>query len=142
MNIGTAAEQSGLPPKTIRYYEEIGLIPAAGRTEGGYRDYDETDVQILRFLHRARRLGFSVAECRELLSLYRDRDRASADVKAIALQRIEDIERKILELESMRATLKHLADACHGDDRPDCPILDDLAAPAGNVRGGAARSAA
>jgi len=142
MNIGDVAERTGLPAKTIRYYEEIGLIPAAGRTQGGYRDYDEADVQILRFLHRARGLGFSVAECRELVSLYRDRDRASAGVKAIALQRIADIERKILELESMRATLKHLADACHGDDRPDCPILDDLAAPAGNVRSGAARSAA
>jgi MerR family copper efflux transcriptional regulator len=130
MNIGAAAAQSGLPPKTIRYYEEIGLIPAAGRTGGGYRDYDRSDVQILRFLHRARGLGFSVAECRELLSLYRDRDRASADVKAIALQRIADIERKILELEGMRATLKHLAERCHGDDRPDCPILDDLASGA------------
>jgi len=128
MNIGSAAARSGLPPKTIRYYEEIGLIPTAGRTDGGYRDYDETDVQILRFLRRARGLGFSVAECRELLSLYRDRDRASADVKAIALQRIDDIERKILELESMRATLTHLAHACHGDERPDCPILEDLAA--------------
>ncbi len=128
MNIGSAAERSGLPPKTIRYYEEIGLIPAAGRTEGGYRDYDETDVQILRFLRGARGLGFSVSECRELLSLYRDRDRASADVKAIALQRIGDIERKILELQSMRKTLKTLAERCHGDDRPDCPILEDLAA--------------
>jgi MerR family copper efflux transcriptional regulator len=133
MNIGAAAEQSGLPPKTIRYYEEIGLIPAAGRTGGGYRDYDQTDVQILRFLHRARGLGFSVAECRELLSLYHDRDRASADVKAIALQRIADIERKILELDSMRATLKHLADRCHGDDRPDCPILEDLARSAADA---------
>ena len=131
MNIGSAAERSGLPPKTIRYYEEIGLIPAAGRTEGGYRDYDETDVQILRFLRGARGLGFSVPECRELLSLYRDRDRASADVKAIALQRIEDIERKILELQSMRKTLKTLAERCHGDDRPDCPILEDLAASEG-----------
>ncbi len=127
MNIGSAAEQSGLPPKTIRYYEEIGLIPAAGRTQGGYRDYDGTDVEILRFLRRARGLGFSVAECRELLSLYRDRERASADVKALALQRIEDIERKIVELESMRRTLRHLADHCRGDERPNCPILDDLA---------------
>ncbi len=127
MNIGAAAVASGLPPKTIRYYEQIGLIPEAGRTGGGYRDYGDTDVQILRFLKRARGLGFTVAECRELLSLYRDRNRASADVKAIALRRIEDIERKIAELESMRRTLKHLAEHCHGDHRPECPILDDLA---------------
>ncbi len=130
MNIGNAAEQSGLPPKTIRYYEEIGLIPAAGRTDGGYRDYDETDVQVLRFLRRARGLGFSVAECRELLSLYRDRDRASADVKSLALQRIEEIERKIVELQTMRKTLKHLAERRHGDERPDCPILEDFATAA------------
>lgn len=127
MNIGTAAEASGLPPKTIRYYEQVGLIPAAGRTSSGYRDYDDTDVHILRFLKRARGLGFTVAECRELLSLYQDRNRASADVKAIALRRIEDIERKIAELESMRRTLTHLADHCQGDHRPECPIIDDLA---------------
>lgn len=127
MNIGAAAVASGLPPKTIRYYEQIGLIPEAGRTGGGYRDYDDTDVQILRFLKRVRGLGFTVAECRELLSLYRDHDRASADVKAIALRRIEDIERKIAELASMRRTLKHLAEHCQGDHRPECPIIDDLA---------------
>ena len=127
MNIGEAAERSGLPAKTIRYYEEIGLVAPAARTAGGYRDYDERDVHLLRFLHRARDLGFSVADCRALLTLYQDRDRASADVKRLALGHIAEIEEKIAALDAMRRTLAHLADRCHGDDRPDCPILDDLA---------------
>lgn len=127
MNIGEAAGRSGMPAKTIRYYEEIGLIGPAERGENGYRAYDEHDVQMLRFVKRARELGFGVEACRNLLSLYRDRSRASADVRRIALERIDDIDRKIAELRQMRATLHHLVEACHGDERPDCPILDDFA---------------
>ncbi len=128
MNISQAAEQSGLPPKTIRYYEDIGLVDPPRRRDNGYRDYGSRDVHMLRFLHRARDLGFAVADCRALLSLYTDRKRRSADVKAIALNRIADIDRKIAELGEMRAVLATLADKCHGDDRPDCPIIDEFAA--------------
>jgi Cu(I)-responsive transcriptional regulator len=128
MNISQAAEQSGLPSKTIRYYEEISLVDPARRRNNGYRDYAERDVHILRFLHRARDLGFSIADCRMLLSLYTDSDRHSADVKVIALNRIAEIDRKIAELGEMRDVLATLADKCHGDDRPDCPILDEFAA--------------
>ncbi len=127
MNIGEAAKQSGLTTKTIRFYEDIGLVPAAGRDPNGYRRYGEREVNQLRFVHRARSLGFTVEECRELLALYGDRERASADVKALAVARIQDIERKIEELEAMKATLEHLAERCHGDERPNCPILEDLA---------------
>lgn len=127
MNIGQAAEQADLPAKTIRYYEDIGLIEPAARTPSGYRNYGEKDVETLRFLKRARSLGFSVEVCRELLSLYGDRNRASADVKRIAGQRVAEIEAKIAELQAMRRTLVHLMEKCHGDDRPECPILDDLA---------------
>lgn len=126
MNIGEAAERSGLPPKTIRYYEDIGLVNP-GRQGNGYRDYTSGDVHRLRFVQRARRLGFSVEECRDLLALYEDKRRASADVRAMAKQRMEDIESRITELESLKRTLSVLVDACHGDHRPDCPILDDLA---------------
>ena len=128
MNIGEAAKKSGLTTKTIRFYEDIGLVPAAGRDPNGYRRYGEREVNQLRFVHRARSLGFSVEDCRELLALYGDRERASADVKALAVARIRDIERKIEELEAMKATLEHLAERCHGDARPNCPILEDLAA--------------
>jgi Cu(I)-responsive transcriptional regulator len=128
LNIGEAAKRSGLTAKTIRFYEDIGLVPAAGRDPNGYRRYGEHEVALLRFVHRARSLGFTVEHCRELLALYEDRERASADVKALALARISDIERKIEELEAMKATLEHLAERCHGDDRPHCPILEDLAA--------------
>jgi Cu(I)-responsive transcriptional regulator len=127
MNISQAAEQSGLPPKTIRYYEDIGLVEPAQRQNNGYRDYGSRDVHMLRFLHRARDLGFTVADCRALLSLYTDQQRYSADVKAIALKRIDDIDRKIAELGDMRTVLATLAEKCHGDERPDCPILDDFA---------------
>jgi Cu(I)-responsive transcriptional regulator len=130
MNISQAAEQSGLPPKTIRYYEDIGLVESARRRDNGYRDYGSRDVHMLRFLHRARDLGFTVADCRALLSLYTDHQRRSADVKAIALKRIADIDRKIAELDEMRTVLATLADKCHGDERPDCPILDDFASTA------------
>ena len=131
MNISKAAGLSGLPAKTIRYYEEIGLVAPAGRAGNGYRDYDEADVHRLRFLSRARGLGFGVAECRELLALYQDRGRASAEVKAIARRRIADIERKIAELAGLKRALAELAEKCHGDERPECPILDELAGKSG-----------
>lgn len=129
MNIGDAAAASGLPAKTIRYYEEVGLVRPA-RGANGYRDFSDQDAQKLAFLARARSLGFSLDDCRILLSLYEDRSRASADVKALALARIDDIDAKIAALGAMRQTLSDLAARCQGDDRPDCPILDDLSHPA------------
>jgi MerR family copper efflux transcriptional regulator len=127
MNIGEVAAETGVTAKSIRYYESINLIPAAERTEAGYRQYGDRDVQILHFIKRSRGLGFSVAEVAELLSLYQDRSRASGEVKRIVEARLKEIDQKISELESIRATLRTLADRCHGDDRPDCPILDDFA---------------
>ena len=127
MNISEAAAQSGLRAKTIRYYEDIGLVGPVRRRDNGYRDYAPRDVHMLRFLSRARGLGFSVEECRALVALYADTGRKSADVKEIALNRVCDIDVKIGELQAMRATLVELAETCHGDDRPDCPIIDDLA---------------
>lgn len=126
MNIGEAAQQSNLPPKTIRYYEDISLVRPA-RAENGYRDYSDDDVHRLKFLQRARSLGFTIIECRTLLSLYEDDHRASADVKAIAESKIAEIDRKIKELKSLRLTLSSLAMHCHGDSKPSCPIIDDLA---------------
>lgn len=126
MNISDAATECGLPAKTIRYYEDIGLV-APGRLANGYRDYDENDLHKLRFLQRARGLGFSVEDCRMLLSLYEDRNRASSDVKEIAKTHLAEIERKIAELQSLRDTLSDLVQSCHGDDRPNCPIINDLA---------------
>ncbi len=126
MNVGQAAERSGLPAKTIRYYEEIGLVHPA-RADNGYRDYSAADIHRLAFLRRARGLGFSIADCRQLMALYEDRARASHDVREIASAHVAAIGEKLRELESMRATLQHLIHACHGDDRPDCPILDDMA---------------
>lgn len=126
MNIGEAARASGVSAKMIRYYEQTGLIPPAGRTHAGYRDYSMTDVHVLRFVRRARDLGFSMAEIEELLQLWRDQTRRSADVKRIALSCVEDLRRKIGEMEQMATTLEHLALHCSGDDRPDCPILVDL----------------
>ncbi|MEO8559726.1 MAG: Cu(I)-responsive transcriptional regulator [Rhodospirillales bacterium] len=135
MNIGDAARQSGLPAKTIRYYESIGLIGAPQRSEAGYRDFDDTDLHRLRFVARSRALGFSVEEVRRLLTLYADRGRASADVKAMAVEHIDAIERKIADLNAMRRALSQLAEQCHGDSRPHCPILDDLASgPVGETR--------
>ena len=125
MNIGNAGKACGLPLKTIRYYEEIGLIKPA-RRENGYRDYSENDICKLRFIQRARRLGFTIEDCRTLLSLYEDDSRASKDVKAIAKKHLEEIESKIVELQSIHSALSHLVNECHGDHRPDCPILDDL----------------
>ena len=126
MNIGTASERANLPAKTIRYYEEIGLIMPS-RAGNGYRDYSDSDVHRLRFLQRSRSLGFTIDECRQLLSLYDDKHRASADVKAMALEKVAEIDRKVAELQSLRDTLATLARHCHGDGRPDCPIIDDLA---------------
>lgn len=126
MNIGRAAELSGLPAKTIRYYEDIGLV-SASRAANGYRDYAQADVHRLSFLHRARTLGFSIEDCRQLLDLYADRHRASHDVRAIATSHVAAIDAKLAELQAMRATLSRLIHACHGDDRPDCPILEDMA---------------
>jgi MerR family copper efflux transcriptional regulator len=130
MNIGQIAAASGVPAKTIRYYEEVGLIAPAPRRENGYRRYDAADLHTLRFIHHARALGFSVEEVRELLALWRDRRRASADVKRLALVKIGAIDHKIAELAALRRTLLDLAERCHGDERPECPILDELAGAA------------
>ena len=126
MNIGEAAKASGVSAKMIRYYEQTGLIPEAGRTASGYRTYPTTEVQMLRFVRRARDLGFTVERIAELLALWRDRSRQSADVKQLALSQVEGLRRKIREMEDMVATLEHLAHGCNGDHRPDCPILADL----------------
>ena len=126
MNIGDTARASGVSAKMIRHYEAIGLIEAAERTDAGYRVYGERDVQVLQFIHRSRELGFSLEQIKTLLALWQDKHRASKDVRAMARQHIAELDRKIGDLQSMRRTLEKLASACHGDDRPDCPILDDL----------------
>ncbi|MBT4932079.1 MAG: Cu(I)-responsive transcriptional regulator [Rhodospirillaceae bacterium] len=126
MNIGSVSEQTGVPAKTIRYYEEIGLIPAPIRAENGYRHYQVKDVETLRFVQRARGLGFSVKDVGNLLTLWQDKNRVSSDVKNLAIEHIKEIEDKIEELNSIRETLISLTNNCHGDDRPDCPILDGL----------------
>ncbi len=125
MNIGDAARKSGLPTKTIRYYEDRKLI-APTRRENGYRDYSIQDVHKLAFLHRARSLGFPLETCRQLLSLYEDQGRASADVKQLANGHLREIDSKIAEMKDLRDTLHALVKACHGDQRPDCPILNGL----------------
>jgi Cu(I)-responsive transcriptional regulator len=127
MNIGEAAAASGVSAKMIRYYEQIGLIGPASRSGGNYRIYGDDDVHTLQFVWRARDLGFSIAETEQLLNLWRDQGRASGEVKEIALSHIAALETKIGELQEMAATLRHLADACAGDDRPHCPILNRLA---------------
>ena len=126
MNIGEAAKISGVNAKLIRHYESIGLIPKANRNDAGYRNYSEADVHILSFVKRARNLGFSMKEIKKLVSLWRNKSRASGDVKALAINHISEMEQKISELQGMMKTLKHLAKNCHGDNRPDCPILIDL----------------
>lgn len=126
MNIGDVAERSGLPAKTIRYYEDIGLIRPR-RSENGYRAFAADDLHKLAFIARARSLGFTIEECRKLMALYEDESRASADVKRLARSHLAQIDAKITELQSMRRTLAHLVDHCAGDHRPDCPILEDLA---------------
>lgn len=126
MNIGQASAASGVSAKMLRYYESIGLIPKAVRTEAGYRVYTQSDVQTLRFIRRARDLGLSIERIKLLVGLWHDRGRSSADVKRVATEHVTELEAKILELTAMRDTLQELADACHGDHRPECPILRDL----------------
>ncbi len=127
MNIGALAKTTGIAAKTIRYYESVGLLAAPARSEGNYRVYGERDEATLRFVQRARHLGFSIKEVGDLVALWRDQHRASADVRALATAHLGEIERKLGELEVMRATLRHLIRRCHGDTRPDCPIIDELA---------------
>lgn len=133
MNISQLARKTGLTAKTIRYYESIGLIPAAVRTEAGYRTYGDRDITVLQFIARSRSLGFSVEDVGHLLTLWQDRSRTSAEVKALAAQQVAEIDRKVAELTIMRQALTDLMQHCHGDDRPDCPILDRLA---GEIRAG------
>lgn len=135
MNIGQAAGASGVSAKMIRYYEATGLIPRAGRRASGYRDYDDDDVHRLRFIRRARDLGFSVAQIAGLLGLWQDRSRHSADVKRLAQDHIDTLQARIRQMQDMAATLQTLVDCCAGDDRPSCPILSGLAdRPAGDTR--------
>jgi Cu(I)-responsive transcriptional regulator len=141
MNIGQASGASGVSAKMIRYYESIGLMPAAGRTQSGYRVYSERDVHLLRFVRRARDLGFALDDIRLLLGLWQDDERPSAAVKDIALKHIDELTRKIAELQAMKRSLQHLAEACHGDARPDCPILDDLGGDVAQVGAAAAADA-
>jgi Cu(I)-responsive transcriptional regulator len=126
-NIGQAAALSGVSAKRVRHYESLGLLAKVGRTDAGYRQYGEHDVHTLRFIRRARDLGFSMAEITELLKLWQDRRRASGDVKRIALAHVADLERRMAEMGAMKRTLERLAECCRGDHRPDCPILDELA---------------
>lgn len=126
MNIGQAAKKSGLTAKMIRYYESIGLLPEAGRSDSGYRQYSQQDLHSLAFIRRSRDLGFSLEEVGKLLQLWQDRGRASADVKALARDHIDELNRKIAELVGLRDTLQELVDHCQGDDRPDCPILQGI----------------
>lgn len=128
MKIGEASSASAVSQRMIRHYEKIGLMPRAARRDSGYRDYDERDVHTLRFIGRARDLGFGIDEIRRLLALWQDRGRSSADVKALALARAAELRRKTRELDAMRRSLERLAAGCHGDERPDCPILEDLEA--------------
>jgi Cu(I)-responsive transcriptional regulator len=139
MNIGEASKASGVSAKMIRYYEQIGLIKPAHRTDSSYRIYVDNDIHTLRFIRRARDLGFSVEQMKVLLALWRDRSRASADVKAIALEQIAELERKAAAIAEMTKTLKHLARNCHGDDRPDCPIIEGFAEGMGAIDQGPAK---
>jgi MerR family transcriptional regulator, copper efflux regulator len=133
LNIGEAARRSGVSAKMIRHYESLGLLATPRRTEAGYRLYDDRDVHTLQFVRRARRLGFPMAEVEQLLGLWQNRRRTSGDVRRVAQRHISDLDRKIDELQSMRRTLEELVHRCHGDHRPDCPILDDLAGDLGTT---------
>ena len=125
-NIGEAARRSGVSAKMVRHYESLGLLPAVHRTEAGYRQYGDNEVHTLRFIRRARDLGFSMEEIGQLLKLWQNKRRTSADVRRIASKHVDDLTRKMAEMEAMRRTLQHLVHCCHGDERPDCPILDEL----------------
>ncbi|KXB32525.1 MerR family transcriptional regulator [Dechloromonas denitrificans] len=127
MNIGDAAKASGVSAKMIRHYESVGLLPPASRTDAGYRQYGEKDLRTLQFIRRSRDLGFSIEEIRGLVSLWQDRSRPSREVKALAKQHLDCLDRKLEELQSMKHALAHLVSCCHGDERPDCPILESLA---------------
>ncbi|HSI59154.1 MAG TPA: Cu(I)-responsive transcriptional regulator [Ideonella sp.] len=127
MNIGEAAARSGVSAKMVRHYEALGLLPPVARTDAGYRQYGDNEVHTLRFIRRARELGFGMAEIAELLKLWQDRRRASADVKRIALAHVADLAERMARMAEMKRALEHLAAGCHGDQRADCPILDDLA---------------
>jgi Cu(I)-responsive transcriptional regulator len=127
MNIGEASRQSAVSAKMIRHYESLGLLPKVARTDAGYRQYDAAAIHTLRFIRRARDLGFGMQEIGELLALWRNRRRASSQVKRIALEHAADLQRRVAAMQAMQRTLEHLAHCCAGDDRPDCPILDDLA---------------
>jgi len=130
MNIGQAATASGVSAKMIRHYESVGLFPEAARTDAGYRQYTDREVSTLRFIRRSRDLGFSIEQIRALLGLWQDRRRPSRQVKALAQTHIDELDEKLKELEAMKATLQHLVSCCHGDERPDCPIIDTLASAA------------
>ena len=134
MNIGQAAKVSGISAKMIRYYEQIGLIPAAGRSNAGYRSYSDNDVERLKFIKRSRELGFSVAEITDLLDLWNNRNRQSADVKQLAQAHIHKLEERIRDLQQMAQTLQTLVDCCAGDHRPDCPILEGLKEPSKEIK--------
>jgi MerR family transcriptional regulator, copper efflux regulator len=127
MNIGQAAALSGVSAKMVRHYEALGLLPRIARTDAGYRQYGDNEVHTLRFIRRARDLGFSMAEIGELLKLWQNRRRASADVRQIAERHVADLERRIAEMAAMKRTLQHLVHCCRGDERPECPIMDELA---------------
>ncbi len=129
MNIGEAAKATGISAKMIRHYEGVGLFPEAARTDSGYRQYAEKHLHTLRFIRRARDLGFSIEQIRDLLALWQDRKRPSRQVKAFAQAHIQELDQKLHELQAMKATLEHLVHCCKGDDRPDCPIIDGLALP-------------
>jgi MerR family copper efflux transcriptional regulator len=127
MNIGEAAKASGVSAKMIRHYESVGLFPEAARTEAGYRQYSDREVSTLRFIRQSRDLGFSIEQIRELLELWQNRRRPSRQVKALAQAHITELEEKLRDLQAMKATLEHLVQCCHGDDRPECPIIETLA---------------
>ena len=131
VNIGNAAELSGISAKMVRHYESLGLLPRVARTDSGYRQYSEADVHTLRFIKRSRDLGFSIAEIAELVTLWQNRRRASASVKRIAQKHVDELATRIEAMQSMQRTLRQLLHHCHGDERPDCPILDDLASQGG-----------
>ncbi|HUJ86481.1 MAG TPA: Cu(I)-responsive transcriptional regulator [Burkholderiales bacterium] len=142
MNIGAAARRSGVSAKMIRHYEGIGLIPKAARTCSGYRTYSDRDVHTLRFVRQARSLGFSIKQIEQLLGLWRNQRRSSRDVKALALEHVAELDQRIAELEAMKRTLQALAARCHGDERPECPILDRLAAAPNRAASGVRRKSA